>query len=134
MTEEAEDIEEQKEELKDIETENLPLPNATIVRLMKDNLSEGKMIKKEVKVGMNQFLGEVLKDVSRKLDEYPYATIDYSMFREAIKPFKQAKEIQKEKERVNTHLNAIISDCRSIQRDLDIKFEEPKMSGKEIEL
>jgi len=132
--EDAEEIEEKKEELKETETEELPLPNATIVRLMKNNLSEGKMIKKEVKIAMNKFLEEVLKDVTKRLDDYPYATIDYHMFREAIKPFKQGKEIGKEKDRLAQHLETIISDCRSIQRDIDRKFEEPKTSGRDIEL
>jgi len=129
-----EEIEEEKEELKEAEAGDLPLPNATVVRLMKNNLSEGKMIKKEVKIAMNRFLEEVLKDVTKTLNEYPYATIDYHMFREAIKPFKQGKEIQNEKERINKHLDVIISDCRSIQRDMDRRFEEPKTSGKDIEL
>lgn len=132
--EEPEEIEEKKEELKETETKELPLPNATVVRLMKDNMSGDKMIKKEVKIAMNKFLGEVIKDVANKLEEFPYTTVDYSMFREAIKPFKQAKEIGKEKKRLNTHLDKIISDCRSVQRDLERKFEEPKTSGREIEL
>lgn len=131
---EPEKIEEKKEELKETETDQLPLPNATVVRLMKDNLSEDKMIKKEVKIAMNKFLGEVLKDLTERLDEFPYTTIDYSMFREAVKPYKQAKEIQDEKERMFSHMNTIIQDCRSIQRDLDRKFDEPKTSGREIEL
>ncbi len=134
MPEEPEEIEEKKEELKETDTEELPLPNATVVRLMKDNLSEDKMIKKEVKVAMNKFLGEVIKDIATRLDEFPYATVDYSMFREAIKPFKQAKEIGEEKDRLHTHLDKIISDCRSVQRDLERKFEEPKTSGREVEL
>ncbi len=129
-----EEIEEKKENLKETETAELPLPNATVVRLMKDNLSEDKMIKKEVKIAMNEFLGEVLRDVTERLDDYPYATIDYHMFREAIKPYKQGKEIENEKDRVAQHMETIISDCRSIQRDLDRKFEEPKTSGRDIEL
>lgn len=129
-----EDIEDKKEELKETETEELPLPNATVVRLLKEELSDDKMIKKEVKVGLNKFLGEVLKDVAERLDEFPYATVDYSMFREAIKPYKQAKEISKEKERMVKHMNKVIGDCRSVQRDLERKFEEPKTSGREVEL
>ncbi len=125
MTED--ELEEEKEELKEAEAADLPLPNATIVRLMKNTLSEDKMIKKEVKVAMNKFLGEVLEDVTKRLDEFPYATIDYSMFREAVKPYKQAKEIQEEKLRMMKHLDVIISDCRSVQRDLERKLESPKV-------
>jgi len=102
----------------------LAFPTATIVREMKKNINKDKMIRKEVKVGMNRFLEEIVGEVSKRLDAYPYAMIDYRMLEEAIRPYKQVKEMQSEKVRMNKHMDAIIEDCLSIKRDLDAKFAE----------
>ena len=56
--------------------EKLPFAKAEVVRLMKENLDDDKMIRERVKVEMNIFLGEVLKNVCKQLNEYPYTTIE----------------------------------------------------------
>ena len=124
MTEEKKENE-KEEEIED-EKLNLVFPTATIVREMKKHIDSGKMIKKEVKIAMNQFLAEVVADVTKKMNEYPYAMLDYRMFKEASKPYRKAKEIKKEKNRMTKHLDVIIEDCNSIKRDLEEKFGEDK--------
>ncbi|MEM0372262.1 MAG: hypothetical protein QXO69_00240 [archaeon] len=120
--------EEQKASIneEEIEDEQLDLvfPTATIVREMKKYVSEGKMIKKEVKIGMNKFLADIVKDVSTRMNEYPYSMLDYRMFQEASRPYRMAKEIQKEKQRMDKHMDVIIADCQSVKRDLEEKFAE----------
>ena len=59
---EEEMIEETSEEIME-EDEKLPFAKAEVVRLMKENLDDDKMIRERVKVEMNIFLGEVLKNV-----------------------------------------------------------------------
>lgn len=127
MTENEEKIK-NEEEIEEAEDDklNLVFPTATIVREMKKHVDSGKMIKKEVKIAMNQFLGDIVKDVTKKMNEYPYAMLDYRMFKEASKPYRKAKEIQKEKNRMDKHLDVIIEDCVSIKRDLEEKFGEDK--------
>ena len=124
MTEEKKEIEKEEE----VEDDKLDLvfPTATIVREMKKNVDSGKMIKKEVKIAMNQFLRDIVRDITRRMNEYPYAMLDYRMFKEASKPYRKAKEIQKEKARMDKHLDVIIEDCLSIKRDLEEKFGEDK--------
>ena len=78
-----EEIIETSEEYVDEEEEKLPFAKAEVVRLMKENLDDDKMIRERVKVEMNKFLGEVLKNVCKQLNEYPYTTIEYEMLKES---------------------------------------------------
>ena len=47
---------EQTEEFIDEDEEKLPFAKAEVVRLMKENLDDDKMIRERVKVEMNKFL------------------------------------------------------------------------------
>ena len=64
-------------EIEEEEDEYLPFAKAEVVRLMKQNLDDDKMIRERVKVEMNKFLGDILKQVCEQLNEYPYKTIEY---------------------------------------------------------
>ncbi len=70
-------IEETTEEFIEEDEEKLPFAKAEVVRLMKENLDDDKMIRERVKVEMNKFLGEDLKNVSKQLNDYHYTTIEY---------------------------------------------------------
>lgn len=65
-----------------IENEKLPFAKNEVYRLMKENLDSDKQIRERVKVEMNRFLGEVLKNVCKQLNDYPYTTIEYEMFKD----------------------------------------------------
>ena len=127
MTEELEKEEEKPEEEveKEIE-EKLAFPMAPVVRQMKKHIAKDKIVRKEVKIGMNNFLAEIVKDIAITMDKFPYTTVDYRMFEEAVKPYKQVKELQAEKRRLEAHLDAIVQDCLSVKRDLETKFAEPE--------
>ncbi|MBS3060872.1 MAG: NFYB/HAP3 family transcription factor subunit [DPANN group archaeon] len=124
LTHEEEVEEEVEDEALDAE-QRLPFPTAAVVREMKKYIDKNKQIKKDVKVGMNKFLGELVENVSQEMDKNPYSTMDYRMFEEAVKPYKQVKELQKEKDRLNAHMDVIIKDAESIKRDLEAKFSKP---------
>lgn len=119
--EEAKPVE-AEEEVEETEEEKLAFPTAAVVREMKKYIAKDKMIRKEVKVAMNKFLADIVKDVSQAMDKFPYSVVDYRMFEDAIKPYKRVKDLQGEKRRLVAHLDSIIEDCASIKRDLDIKF------------
>ena len=59
-------------EIEEEEDEYLPFAKAEVVRLMKQNLDDDKMIRERVKVEMNKFLGDILKQVCEQLNEYPH--------------------------------------------------------------
>ena len=113
-----EEIIEQTEEIIDEDEEKLPFAKAEVVRLMKQNLDDDKMIRERVKVEMNKFLGDVLKNVCQQLNEYPYTTIEYEMLKESIYPYTNIKRINQEKERILLHLEAIKADCNALSMDV----------------
>ena len=115
---EEEMIEETSEEFIDEDEEKLPFAKAEVVRLMKENLDDDKMIRERVKVEMNKFLGEVLKNVCKQLNEYPYTTIEYEMLKESTYPYTNIERINQEKERILLHLNAIKADCDALAMDV----------------
>ncbi|WP_405291107.1 hypothetical protein [Methanobrevibacter sp.] len=113
-----EEIIETSEEYVDEEEEKLPFAKAEVVRLMKENLDDDKMIRERVKVEMNKFLGEVLKNVCKQLNEYPYTTIEYEMLKESTYPYTNIERINQEKERILLHLEAIKADCNALAMDV----------------
>lgn len=113
-----EEIVETSEEFIEEDEEKLPFAKAEVVRLMKENLDDDKMIRERVKVEMNKFLGEVLKNVCKQLNEYPYTTIEYEMLKESTYPYTNIERINQEKERILLHLNAIKADCDALAMDV----------------
>ena len=114
---EIEETEAEKEE-EELPFAELPFAKAEVVRLMKQNLDSDKMIRERVKVEMNKFLGDILKQVCEQLNEYPYTTIEYEMLKESTYPYTNIKRINQEKERILLHLNAIKADCDALAMDV----------------
>ena len=112
------------------ENEKLPFAKNEVVRLMKAHLDDDKMIKERVKVEMNRFLGEILANVCERLNEYPYATVDYEMLEECIYPYTNVERINEERERILVHLEAIKSDCDALAMDVR-RTMRIKESGKD---
>ena len=110
--------EEMIEETSEMDEEKLPFAKAEVVRLMKENLDDDKMIRERVKVEMNNFLYSVLKNVCKQLNDYPYTTIEYEMFKECTYPYTNIERINQEKERILLHLEAIKADCNALAMDV----------------
>jgi len=106
------------EENKEVKEEYLPFARNEVIRLMKENLDEGTMIRERVKVEMNKFLGEVLVKVCEQLNEYPYATVEYEMLKESIYPYQNIERINEEKKRILMHLHSIKADCDALSMDV----------------
>ena len=100
-----------EESNQDFYIEILPFAKAELVRLMKMNLDDDKMIRERVKVEMNRFLYHILQEVCFEMNKQPYSTIEYEMFEEAIYPYTNVKKINEEKKRILAHLDAIKADC-----------------------
>ena len=115
---EEENFDETEAVLEEDIDEKLPFAKAEVVRLMKENLDDDKMIRERVKVEMNIFLGEVLKNVCKQLNEYPYTTIEYEMLKESVYPYTNIERINQEKERILLHLEAIKADCNALAMDV----------------
>ena len=128
-----ETTEEVTEEFVEENEEKLPFAKAEVVRLMKQNLDDDKMIRERVKVEMNKFLGEVLKNVCKQLNEYPYTTIEYEMLKESTYPYTNITRINQEKEWILLHLEAIKADCNALAMDVQ-KTLKLKDDNKEDDL
>ena len=85
---------------------------------MRQNLDDDKIIRDQVKVEMNRFLYSILVNVCRRLNEYPYSTIEYEMLKECIYPYVNVERIGEEKRRILVHLNAIKADCDALAMDV----------------
>ena len=108
----------EKDAALNVEKEKLPFAKNEVYRLMKNNLDSDKQIRERVKVEMNKFLGEVLKNVCKQLNDYPYTTIEYEMFKESVYPYTNIERINDEKERILMHLDAIKADCDALAMDV----------------
>ncbi|NUN11673.1 hypothetical protein HUU53_03435 [Candidatus Micrarchaeota archaeon] len=73
----------------DDESENLPFPNARVVKIIKHNLKNPHQIKKDVKVGANILLGEILTDISQRMDSQPYFSLSVEHFNEAARKYRE---------------------------------------------
>jgi hypothetical protein len=101
-------------------------PEAAIVRVMKKHLDKEKMIKKEVKIGMNKWLEQVCAKVAKNMNEFPYVMMTLSEFRRGKKVYDSLEEFDKEKKRILSHLDAMKMDIEKLERDLG-KVEENVM-------
>ena len=117
----AEEVHEDEEEA-EIDESKLPFPRATIVNMLRKNLSSGKQIKGQVKNEMNIWLGKMVERIAQKMDAYPYTYVDGSMLREAIEPYENVQDIEKEKERIIKQLEAVKAACDVLILEVDRKF------------
>ncbi len=128
---EEEKTPENEEELNEEEESKMAFTNAEIVRLIKKNLPEGRMIKKRVKIGMNKFLEEIATEIVKKLANEPYSYIEIDMLERAIEPYKNIKSLEVEKNRILANLNKIKAECDVMADDINRKFSMFESDKKE---
>lgn len=102
--------------------EGLPFATAPIVRIMREELDDDKMIRSRVKREMNLWLGDICKKISRKMNESEYTMVALDDFRTAIEPYELIDEVEEERKRIIIHLERIKEDCDSLIRDVERKF------------
>ncbi|MCD6434126.1 MAG: hypothetical protein J7L14_00765, partial [Candidatus Diapherotrites archaeon] len=91
-------------------------------RIMRANLQPGKQIKREVKEELNKWLAEFVAIIARKMDSYPYRSVDLWMLQEAIRPYVKIEELETEKERLIKQLEAIKAECDVLINEVDEQF------------
>ncbi len=118
MQKETETKETEAEEIAPEEEEKLPFPTAAVVRLMRANLDKEKIIKKEVKVAMNKWLGRLCESVAREMNKANYVTMSRYDFERAIEIYEKVERFNDEKRRILAHLEAIKKDIERLEKDL----------------
>ncbi len=96
----------------------LPYPTAAIMRILKANMDGEKMVKKEVKVALNKWLGEVTAQVAKEMNKFPYVMLHMHEFKKAVEPYENLEKFQEEKTRILAHLEAIRKDVERLEKDL----------------
>ena len=120
--EEEQIVTEEEEEEEIVDESKLPFPRATIVNMLRKHLTSGKQIKGQVKNEMNIWLGKMVERIADKMNNYPYTYVDGSMLREAIEPYENIQDIDKEKERIIKQLESIKAACDVLILEVDRKF------------
>ncbi len=116
-----------EEEISEEEAEKLPFPAAAVVRIMKANMDNEKMIKKDVKIAMNKWLGQMCARVSREMNRFPYVMMHLNEFNEGKRVYEDLEGFDREKKRILAHFDAMKRDIERLERDLG-KVEEDVMS------
>ena len=96
----------------------LPYPTAAIMRILKANMDSDKMVKKEVKIALNKWLGAMTADVAKQMNKFPYVMLHMHELEKAIEPFENLEKFQQEKDRILAHLEAIRKDVERLEKDL----------------
>jgi len=99
----------------------LPFPTAAVVRIMKANMDNEKMIKRDVKVEMNKWLGGMCAQVSKEMNKFPYVMMHLNELKEAKRVYEDLENFQKEKDRILAHFEAIKKDIERLERDLGVE-------------
>ena len=102
----------------------LPFPTAAVVRIMKANMDGEKMIRKDVKVAMNKWLGNMCGRVSREMNKFPYVMMHLNELNEGKRIYEDMESFDKEKQRILAHMDAMKKDIERLERDLGKKEEE----------
>jgi len=112
----------ENEEETEMDESKLPFPRATIVNMLRKHLSSGKQIKGQVKDQMNIWLAKMVERIAHKMDSHPYTYVDGAMLREAVEPYENIQDIEKEKERIIKQLESIKAACDVLISEVDRKF------------
>lgn len=122
LTPKQEVLEENMEDDDNVDESKLPFPKATIVNMLRKHLHGGKQIKGQVKTEMNLWLGKIVERIAQKMNEQPYSYVDGAMFRQAVEPYENLQDIEKEKERILKQLEAVKAACDVLILEVDRKF------------
>lgn len=136
MEEEAEEKQEAPSEAEEEVSEEeeaklkLPFPTAAVVRIMKANMDSEKMIKTDVKIAMNKWLGDMCARVSREMNKFPYVMMHLNELNEGKRIYEDMDSFDKEKKRILAHFDAMKKDIERLERDLGKVEEDVIVMGK----
>jgi histone H3/H4 len=114
-----------EEEFTEEDESRYAFPMAPIVRLMKQEMDGDKMIRRRVKEGMNLWLENLCRKVSRKMNESEYTMVEIDDFKTAVEPYEMIDDVEQERDRIVATLEKIKQDCDSLIMDVNRKFLSP---------
>ncbi|MDD3084101.1 MAG: hypothetical protein PHP82_03700 [Candidatus ainarchaeum sp.] len=99
--------------------DKLPFPRATITNLIRKNVTSGKQIKGTVKDEMNLWVANLISKIAGKMNSQPYTFVNYDMLKEAIAPYEEIKDINKQREELKKYISKIKEDCNDLITKID---------------
>ncbi len=123
---EAKDVGEVEDEFSPEDEAKFAFPMAPIVRLMKAELDQDKMIRRRVKEGMNVWLESLCRKVAKKMNQSDYTMVEIDDFKTAIEPYEMIDAVEQERARIVATMEKIKQDCDSLIMDVNRKFITPE--------
>ena len=114
--------------------EQLAFAMSPVVRLMKEEMDQDKMIRKGVKISMNKWLEKLCRKIAKKMNKSDYTVIEVDDFKTAIEPYEMIDDVELERQRIVATLEKIKMDCDSLIRDVNRKFITPETYSGKIEV
>ncbi len=114
-----------EDEFSEEEESKFAFPMAPIVRLMKAEMDDDKMIRRRVKEGMNLWLESLCRKIAQKMNQSEYTMVEIDDFKTAIEPYEMIDEVEQERERIVANLEKIKQDCDTLIMDVNRKFLTP---------
>lgn len=108
----------------DAESENLPFPNARVVRIIKANLKNPHQVKSDVKLAANEMLGEILTDISQRMNEEEYFTLSIEHFNKAARKYREIGLQQKRINRIKKVLEKQRAELDEIIAEIELDMPE----------
>ena len=113
---------EQVEDELDDESENLPFPNARVVKIIKSNLVKEHQLKKEVKEAANILLGDILKDIAKRMDDIEYHTLSIEHFNSASRKYREIEYNQKRLLRIKKLLEKQRAELDEVISEIELEY------------
>ncbi len=123
------DIEPEQLNEEDEESEQLPFPNARVVKIIRETLKSEHQIKKDVKLAANILLSDILTDISASMDAEPYNTLSIEHFNKAARKYKEIGLNQKKIRRIKKLLEKQRAELDEVIAEIELDLPDaPSMS------
>ena len=118
------DIEPEHLSEEDEESEQLPFPNARVVKIIRANLKNEHQIKADVKLSANMLLAEILTDISSTMDAEPYNTLSIEHFNKAARKYKEIGLNQKRIRRIKKILEKQRAELDEVIAEIELDLPD----------
>jgi hypothetical protein len=105
----------------------LPFPRATITNIVRSNITKGKQIKGTVKDEMNLWVADMVEKIAGKMNSKPYTFVNLDMLKEAITPYEEISDLDKQRDELVSELNKIKENCDSVINKIDVAESKTKI-------
>ncbi|MBI5635634.1 hypothetical protein HY993_01575 [Candidatus Micrarchaeota archaeon] len=114
----------------DDESEYLPFPNARVVKIIKQSLTNEHQLKRDVKIGANVLLGDILSDIAKSMNDEEYFTLSIEHFNKAAKKYRDIALNQKRIVKIKKILEKQRAEIDEQIAQLELDLVEQEGSGR----